>query len=98
MRAAVSLPPLGRTKNCGGHGLESFGKIGNGPQSGAFGAPFQLADIALGVAKGVSQLLLAPALVNPQTGEFGTECLGQRAGFAVLIGTNLFGHGAMVAN
>lgn len=73
--AGVVQSPLRCTKNRGWHHLENFGNVGNSTQSRALGASFQLADVAFGVAEGVGQILLAPAPLDAQLGQFCAEGL-----------------------
>ena len=92
--ALSELTAFGRAKYrrwlCGKH----TGDVLDGSQGGAFDTAFQHADVALGVAEGLSHLQLAPTAVQTKFCELGTERLGECTRFPTLVCANLFGHTA----
>lgn len=69
------LPSLGRAENDGRFCRKEFCDVGKRAQGRTLDAAFQLTDIALGITKRVGQLLLAPALGQPQSRQLCAEGL-----------------------
>ena len=75
LRFSIPLSLLGSSEDRGGFRRKRFSDIGNGSQSGALSAPFQLAYIAFGIPEGIGQFQLAPASVDTQLGKLRTHSL-----------------------
>ena len=73
--ALFQVSSLSGSENSRGHRRKCFRNIGDGSQGWALRATFQLADVALGVAKLICQFLLAPATCDTEASHFSPERL-----------------------
>ena len=67
------MSPFGSSNDGGKLYGERYGEIGEGSKSWAFGAAFQLADVALGISQIVRQFCLAQSAIDPQSGNLSAD-------------------------
>jgi hypothetical protein len=67
------VSPFGRSDYGGNFYCERLREIGEGSKRWAFGAAFQLADVALGISQIVRQFCLAQSAIDPQSGNLSAD-------------------------